>query len=94
MQWGCRKPHFRVGVIKTYHKMKNEFEKIDSKKFKQLSAREIENVKAGGIFPKRGKSDLGWGDLDGETAHYSVDWRTGWGSSVKQYGDAYVDGTD
>ena len=66
----------------------NKLERINSEKFKVLTDTEIANVNGGRIFPQKGTSSLGWTMLNkGGSAHYSVDWRTGWFSSNRDMGD-------
>lgn len=70
-------------------------ESLGSEKFQSLTEEQLNNVNAGGFFPKKGTSSLGWSSLrDGGTAHYASDWRTGWFSSDREFGDAYVSDLD
>jgi hypothetical protein len=72
-----------------------KLESINNEKFQVLTDTEIADVNGGRIFPQRGTSSLGWTMLNnGGSAHYSSDWRTGWFSSNRDSGAAYLDESD
>lgn len=67
---------------------------LDFEKIQVLTENQLNEINGGSIFPKKGTDDLGWTQLEGQTARYATDWRTGWFSDEKTYGTAYVAETD
>ena len=74
--------------------MKN-LESLNAKKFQMLTVQESAAIQGGAFFPKHGTEKYGWCTLPGgSSGQYAADWRTGWRSDVKEYGDAYLCATD
>ena len=66
-------------------------ESLKSSKFKQLNSDELHQLTGGAIFPKSGSETVGdkVTNPSGQTYQNYSDWRTGWFSSQRSYGDAY-----